>query len=823
MNAKAATITVKKAGAETVISSTYASEDNTKIYIVTQAKLSKGDYDISVSGLSSNAITKTVSAEDERLDKIEYTSDKAAIVPVFDDTVENHSVYVYFKLLNQYSEDITASYSAYSQNIASNAGVFEVNDKYADRGRLIVTNKDDEFFYGESIPMSTVYKSDVTTVTAVNVLTVGSKAAIGEINILKLYNENGNKLRIDSTYSSYYLLLDLKDQYGNKIFFDADEALIKDDLIVTSSDSSVVTFTKGTNGYYNYQNLVIDGVGYIALPIEKPSDSQVGNALVTFVSTTTGKMAQYAIEVGDIQYAASFSMQAPDLAVLGEKTIIPFTAYDVDGNEITDIDTLASSLGDYNVIFSVSGAEKECLYFERNPSTGKAQLVFNSVGSNILKEGDVVTLTSMTGKTYQVYSISFKLNAPKEPVVDGISSSYLRQIVQGAFADFRYDSLIFEDNYGRPISTGEIRYQDISNLGVSIDGNTTYSARKYRIVVNSNSDNVKVIGGYSVSDDVYCIGYNPADGRFYEKVHFYGAKEGTAVITAQVQENINDGLSSTANWRNVTDSSYSFTMNTVGRSNVKSIAVDTIPISYDYNWYDDNKNNYGLKKTRTYSNAFSVYGVLSDGSKAWLSKQILPGNTTGLEDAYTISFSEDKLTTGTDSTVVGDVYQACLKQKFIFKNLTDTLNNSENQSVNVPFSITPSSTYFNNVDSISGSFTVSSADPTITSIALTYNQFAQLSSDGASIEITQKDLNTLKAWANSDMNKVICKIVADAVIIKDQYGKEHDSEYLASNSDIYIIQFKYSYGGFGYPGDRVDVTVTTNNGGKSIAFTIIIK
>lgn len=264
-------------------------------------------------------------------------------------------------------------------------------------------------------------------------------------------------------------------------------------------------------------------------------------------------------------------------------------------------------------------------------------------------------------------------------------------------------------------------------------------------------------------------------------------------------------------------------MNTVGRSNVKSIAVDTIPISYDYNWYDDNKNNYGLKKTRTYSNAFSVYGVLSDGSKAWLSKQILPGNTTGLEDAYTISFSEDKLTTGTDSTVVGDVYQACLKQKFIFKNLTDTLNNSENQSVNVPFSITPSSTYFNNVDSISGSFTVSSADPTITSIALTYNQFAQLSSDGASIEITQKDLNTLKAWANSDMNKVICKIVADAVIIKDQYGKEHDSEYLASNSDIYIIQFKYSYGGFGYPGDRVDVTVTTNNGGKSIAFTIIIK
>jgi len=819
-----------KRGATAITVTTKFAADNKSATLVGASKFSEGEYTITAAGVAEKDLTATVTYEDERIEKIEFTSDKAVIVPTSNDLYENRMVYVYFKLLNQYSEDVTESYSTYSGDIDWSTSYDEPDEQYAKYGKLIVTcDSDDDFTYGQSVPVSVVYNDDVHVVTASTVLTVGTKAGVGSVEVTKLYNDMEKKLNLNSTYESFYLLFNLKDQYGNALNFKADKDLILEDLSVSTSNNSVVEFTDNGDREYNFQNLVIDGNDYIALPLEKPdSSAQSGTIIVTVVSKSTGKMAQYTVEVGKGTYATSFSMSKPDVAVIGEKTIIPFTAYDAEGKEVTDVDDLDTSDEDYAVDLDVSGIgvssseEPNYLYFEENSTTGNAQLVFNSNGL-VLEEDDTVTITTITAQTYKTSSITLKMKEAKKPEsIEGISSSFYKKIAQGSFAEFKYDKLTIQDSYDRTISAGELRYQLVSDLGVKANGDTTYTDGKYRIAFSSSSPNVQIVGAYgdtnsatTTTDDVYYIGSSA------EKVYFYGAAEGTATITTKVQQNYGTALA--PDWKDIADADYDFTMTTVDRDDIKSIAVKVSETAYDEAWYTTNPidNSKYLKPLRDFSNKVTVDGVMADGSKVWMSQQILVDPNAILANAYTITPAYgNKITVNTDSTVAGATYNANYYQKL---TVTSKVNDDEDETTNVPFAVSLNSAYYNDVDGVTSSYKVSSADPQIATLTLVYNQFAQLSADGGTVEINKTDLDALKVYAAGDYKKLITKIVADAVKAVDQYGKEHDKEYgNASDNEIYSLVYAPD-SVLDDSRDSVEVTVISNSGAVTLTFTISVK
>jgi len=877
-----AAITLKKGTTTFDVKATFA-DDKKSATLKYSTKFPSGDYTVTASGVAAKDLTATVTFEDEKIAKIEFTSDKAVIVPTASGSAdENKSVYAYFKITNQYGDDITSSYNTYSSDFTWTSSYTEPDTSDAEYGKVkisIAAGSNDTFTYGESVPVSAVYNNDTVVTTASTVLTVANKAGIGELSVTKLYNDLDKKINVNSTFESFYLLFDLKDQYGNALTFDGDESTIKDDLTVSSSNGTVLTFNKNSDGDFDFQNLVVDGKDVIALPLNKPDSPRSGSAVVTVVSKTTGKMAQYTVEVADGTYAAAFTMQSPDAAVTGEKIIIPFSAYDSEGNEVTDVDDLNCSDKDYRVTFTVSGINngESKVHFEENSATGKAQLVLDTLGMTYgdgsgydIQKDSTVSITSLTGKTYKTSTLNIRMKEPKKPDAMGsIPSSYVKKIMVGGFADFNISNVNVKDQYGRTYSPSELRYFTTVNPAYNPDG------KKYRINVRSSSDNIQVIssGLTSTTTDA-----NDKIGSFYEnqtdKLYFYASQEGSSTITVALQT-----YDSAKGWNDVSGIDTSFVVSGIAQKDVTDYTIDQFTSTvFDTNAYDwstqDLQTPYyadgnlpaariGDKTTNFYKgntyadgtadydtrwdNTVTVYGKTSDGSKVNLSQQyMLNYNPTTVSAGVYTSYSI-KPAYGSKMNLVPDtllkIYPivngvisssyipVVYKQKISIKPgdyVTETTD--DDNAIDVPVTIAVTSLKNTDLldkasDGTALKYSVDDNQPIVTKLSLVSNTNVLLSSDGASIEVYGVDVNTNAKFGTGTEASKIYNIVCQAVKAVDQYGKEFDVESGSPTSDFYDVSYTYQNDAtsFGSVGDRITVTVFSKSGAKSIKFDICVK
>src|SRR5690606_20279164 len=134
-----------------------------------------------------------------KVEKIEFLSDKAAL-----NRGDNTKVSVGYKVLNQYGEEMN------SESLSATAGKGSAS---AASGTLTI-DADTPFILGEKLSVSLVHLNGAF---ATATLDVSAPAAVSSVDIVKLWNTDNKELVAGDTSNTFYLVLDLKDQYGASV------------------------------------------------------------------------------------------------------------------------------------------------------------------------------------------------------------------------------------------------------------------------------------------------------------------------------------------------------------------------------------------------------------------------------------------------------------------------------------------------------------------------------------------------------------------------------------------------------------------------------
>jgi len=458
-------ITVKRGSINVNISKTTYSEDKKVVTLETTTKLTKGDYTVIVKGLTENDLTATTSVEDERVAKIEFTSDKAPLVKN-GNTINYKEIYTWIKVENQYGENIVKDVSLTLTASKGNPSLDTTN------GTVKITSTTD-YVLNEKVTLSAVHVQSQSYASAL--LTVSPPAQVSTIDIKELVKNNNATLNVLANPSDFWLVVEAKDQYGN----DVPASQVGQDILVSVSNPNVLnlkTTTVGgeTQGVFTTK----DGKTVIELAkannVTGPNNFGKGVATVIMMSRTTGSQDTIEIEVIDKPVVDKIDLSAPDLAVAGEVIKIPFTAVDQFGNEFSNGNDLKDGLRYYSV--SGPGLDDTKLLFKTDYVNKKAYIELDARSATNTDDA-IVFITVQTGTTGEFEQLSFTLQEPKKAeVVVGVKDLNPAMGI-GASFQIANDKIRVLDQFGREHTLdafGSSYSADISvnNSNVTLTGNT---------------------------------------------------------------------------------------------------------------------------------------------------------------------------------------------------------------------------------------------------------------------------------------------------------------------------------------------------------------
>ncbi|SDX27910.1 S-layer homology domain-containing protein [Paenibacillus sp. CF384] len=430
-----ATFEVKNASGTVVnVKEVTFSTDKKTATLAFASNLVKGEYTINVKNGEETASAK-VTAEDEKVTKIEFASDKAVIDRA---DASAKTVYTTVKVLNQYGEDVTST-KAGSVTVTAGKGTAALNTN----GSLVLT-AGAVFAKDEKVAVSALDASSNTFASAV--LTVVDKAAVAELTIDKLYNADGKTLsKNENDSQNWVLIVTGKDQYGNSI---SKPEYFENDVLVSASNpsvSGVLTKVVDAVTVADFGTTTIDGTTYVSLPVQLPETAGVSTALagtskITMISKTTGKNTSFDVAVKDTVKVDTLTASAPALAVAGETVDIPFTAVDQFGAAVTNAADLIAGVTSK----SVTGGGTINFVQDYVKNTAKLQV------SGLAEGTAIVTIITGTNKVTQ---LTINVQATAKPVVVSAIKDFNKNFATGATATLTKDNVVAKDQYGRDIAT----------------------------------------------------------------------------------------------------------------------------------------------------------------------------------------------------------------------------------------------------------------------------------------------------------------------------------------------------------------------------------
>jgi len=521
-------------------------------------------------------LTNTVSVEDEKVAKIEILSDKAAKTAT--------GATVAYRVLNQYNEDITSASSTPEITWTASVGTADDDNK----GKVTLTGS---YTTGDTVTLTGVEKSSGTVVT--KTLTIGTASAVDEVKVVQLYHPENKELNTSSNFSEFYLLVEAKDQYGNKV----DATQFNNDVIVSSSNPVVLDVDKAFDNKGPKSNM-------IGIQLKKPANNIAGTVTLRFISKVTGKVSTFDVTVKEAVKVDKITLSNPTTVVAAGETVeIPFEAIDQYGQAVTSYSDLN---GKVTLITSADTDAVKRLKFENDYVNKKAVLKFTAPNT---KGTYVLTAVTPTGKSSQI-TVEVK-DAATPAVVSGLKDVATNLLFVSSTADsasvtVKASNLVVKDQYGRDYK---------------LDGTFFTNYKLALKVTDGTADNVKINGGTSAE---------------------IATTNDTITLTAadKGSENIQVSIVKKSDGKTVPGSEYDFTVNAVDKSAIVDYVVEDIPTIYD----DANTG---------YTKNLKVYGKKSDGSKVVLPTDLYTVTTTlsGLSYANG-KLDANKVFTSGDATTV---------------------------------------------------------------------------------------------------------------------------------------------------------------------------
>ncbi|WP_215112330.1 MULTISPECIES: hypothetical protein [unclassified Exiguobacterium] len=307
-----------KRGSVVVNATVVPSEDKKSAKLELASKLFEGDYTVTVSGLTEDALSKTSAVMNEKVNSIELSSTTAPT------NAGKTEAKVGYKVMNQYGEDITSSPLASGIEWTASNGVTAKDDN---KGVLSLTA--DEIKKGDMIAVTGINASTNTVIS--KVITIADVAVSDSLSFGSVYHKDGKPFSGVTPVGEFALLVNGMDQYGKALT--AEE--INAGFIFTSSNPAVLTIDEVVAGLGADKDKLglkfTDGGSY----------SKGGTVIITAISKATGKVAQYEVKVAAAPALAAFNIAAPAEMIAANETVeIPFTAVDQFGNALTKFDEL---------------------------------------------------------------------------------------------------------------------------------------------------------------------------------------------------------------------------------------------------------------------------------------------------------------------------------------------------------------------------------------------------------------------------------------------------------------------------------------------------
>ncbi|WP_394679047.1 Ig-like domain-containing protein [uncultured Exiguobacterium sp.] len=414
---------VKKDGFKVNSSTISFSADKKTATIELTSKITKGEYSVSVSGLTQSALTGSVVTQDETVSNIEILSETAPLDSV------GKTATVGYKVVNQYGEDITKL-----TNLEKSAGGAKAD--IDGLGKITLTPSGNvDFKEGDKVVITLIHPSTAKSVT--KTITISASSKIADLTIGALYNKDGKTINEDTDLSKdlFYLPVTVKDQYGNAVTDAKRLNGLTSEVLLNNANPTVVEFGA-------FEVIKINNVDTLVLPVKGVKDNKatVGESFVTLIAKSNGKSAQSSVKVSESVRSDVVNLQAPSaLVVANEEILFPISITDKEGKAITDVKVATDVVKGAKVtsgngtIVAIDGA----LY---------VKVVKGSVKENA---PITVVVQSSTNKVATQTVIPKAVAAPKVITGTTLSTQSLRP---GKSLDVTYDKLKIEDQYGRVMS-----------------------------------------------------------------------------------------------------------------------------------------------------------------------------------------------------------------------------------------------------------------------------------------------------------------------------------------------------------------------------------
>jgi len=615
------TFTVKYGSADAKPAKVTWSSDKKAATLEYNVKLQPGEYTITAKGAASKDLSGKVSVEEEKVAKIEIASDTAPAKR--DDNYQIKTVQVHYKVLNQYNEDITKT-----TTVVWNSSFGPMTNDDTQQGIVEFTIPDGNSYYYTVGSQFTVngYISG-TNVNVNKTMKIGEESRASTVEVKQLWSADGKPLSVTlGDYSGYYLLLDVKDQYGNPVKAKALDG--KDgQLFVQSSNPTLLNVVDENNDPHFYDN-VGPNADQLGLQLVKPSNQNYitgdTKVTITFNPKFGGTSTSYEVELKKGSIVQNFSMSAPTVTVSrGDTVTIPYTATDEEGNAITDIDYLAYEYNgkrNNNGINLTSNLSNGAVRWEKDESNNKA-IIKLTVDDNA---PDIIYINAFIQSTAKNAQLTIPVKEAKFPAA-----------VTGWKTNAAFKPALAVDKENTTVhSTSKVRlegeYVTVEDqYGNSMTMNNGEFFRDYaiRVQLASATDKIKIVGHgggatKSVNGDVYYL--NLKDSY----IDIEGLDVGTANLKLDVVYNsfTNKGpaygdvtyTNQYGNTRNFTKASVKeLPLQVVNLRDISTFEIANIAKLYD-NYYSPR----GADNKPIYANSakdVNVYGKLSSGAQVKLS------------------------------------------------------------------------------------------------------------------------------------------------------------------------------------------------------------
>lgn len=322
-----------------VIKTTF-SEDKTSVVLDLSSKLLNGASTVTVTGVSETELVASFTAAEEKITEIQFLSDKAALGTITSGTDAGQPDYdkisVGYKIVNQFNEDVTKT--------AGGSLTFQVGKAGATgtgTNGVLTINSTTPFMFNETVYVSAILNLSTYGVTATKTLTVGQQAMVDTVEIVGLYHPEGKELMTNSTFSDFYILVDAKDQYGNKVTLDQ----FKAGVFAVASNGTLFTINKD-----NAQSGVGENNDQIGIPLTAPTTGIIvfdGTNQVRVQTLFGQKTDTLDVVVKKASTLATFTLSQPDVVSVNATVKIPFTAMDQNGVELTKFSDLDGKVNLY--------------------------------------------------------------------------------------------------------------------------------------------------------------------------------------------------------------------------------------------------------------------------------------------------------------------------------------------------------------------------------------------------------------------------------------------------------------------------------------------